>query len=129
MTLLLYAITQVPTPQGLHYKDGQFYLYAASWLASAVLIFFDRKNVIYDRFAWLCYISAFLLFGVSIIYAFHLAGIVIPDDVKYVTSIWVFIGSIVIFIVANLVSSPTPIDPRVVEKEGIEKIKAELPNG
>jgi cytochrome c biogenesis factor len=128
LTVLYYSVATKNQPTGIHYKDGQFYIYAAALLTSAGFIFFDFKKKVYDRYAIFCGISCALLIVASLVYAWQLAGTDIEPLTILNSSVGIFIVSALLFFYANLINQ-AKIDVKQVDRDNVKTLMEEMPNG
>lgn len=127
LTVLFYAVATKIQPDGIHHKDGQFYLYAASLLTSSAFIYFEFKRKVYDRYALLFGLCCSLLAVASVIYAFQLAGTEIESTTIFNSSLGIFAVSVMLFFFANL-STQAKVDVQEVDHENIDNVMKEMPS-
>ncbi|SFW76123.1 hypothetical protein SAMN02927921_04072 [Sinomicrobium oceani] len=109
----------------IFYNDGQFYLYSASLLTSTAYIFYTYKVRNTDSNSILLLITCFLVLIVSIFYAWKLAGS--NNDLSFirVSSIAVFILTILLYYYSNLLQNKK-IDVIAAQKKGVQEILDKL---
>jgi len=127
ITVLFYAVTTTAQPDGVHYKDGQFFLFASSLLTSAAYIFYDFKTRVYDFYSIFFFISFSLLLIVACIYCWQLAGKTIDEATTLKVSIPIFGVSVLLFYIANL-RNQVNVDVKQRDNQQIQKIEEAMPN-